>query len=228
MGARLPGGRLREITGLLSWPFDPAWDRALLITGYRIGPTIPLDDGQLSVDVDYAVVGEATALGFDPGSHMERVTFVLDTPDGTHWRIVSPMVPPHVFGHRVGTEELVAWLKEGRGAFVPSSLLVQQLLQAAGWDVPYIPTTDLLLSSSYGAVESPRKGDLVVYVQNEVPYHVGVLEGADRVISSTLNGGIVRTTANAFLGEVRYLRLIAPPATQTEGAAKAPAPDERP
>jgi hypothetical protein len=224
MGARLPGGRLHAITRLLSWPFDPAWDHVFLITGYRIGPTIPREDGKLSVDVDYAVVGEATVLGFEPVSYMERVAFLLDTPDGTHWQIVSPMVPPHVFGHRVQNDELVASLKEGRGAFLPSSVFVQQLLHAAGWNVPYIPTADLLTSSSYGPVESPMKGDLVVYVQDGVPYHVGVLEGPDRVISSTLNGGIVRTTANAFLGEVSYLRLVVPAALATERSAVTPTP----
>lgn len=210
MGARMVAGQWRGVGELVAWPFDPAWDRVVSITGYRIGATEALDDGQVKVEVDYAVVGETTATGFEPGAHVERLTFVLDSAGDNDWRIVAPLLPPHVFGHRLQIEEVVDSLKHGRSAFVSSSLFVQQLLQAAGWDVPHVATAALLGESTYGSVSSPAKGDLIVYVQEGVPYHVGLLEAPNRVISSTLNAGIVRTTPNAFLGEVRYLRLMAP------------------
>lgn len=222
MGARMIAGQWREVGELVAWPFDPAWDRVVSITGYRIGSTEALDDGQVNVEVDYAVVGETTSTGFEAGAHVERVTFLLDSAGDNHWRIVAPLVPPHVFGHRLQTEEVVESLKHGRNAFVSSSLFVQQLLQAAGWDVPHIPTAALLGESTYGSVSSPAKGDLIVYVQEGVPYHVGLLEAPGRVISSTLNAGIVRTTPNAFLGEVRYVRLLAPAKVPTTTSTPTP------
>lgn len=225
MGARLASPRWREIAPLIAWPFDPAWDQILFITGYQIGSTRALDEGRLAVDVDYAVVGEASALGFEPVSYRDRVTFILDTPDEIHWRIISPMVPPHVFGALVSADEVVATLKNDRGSFVSSSLFVQRLMRAAGWDVGYERTTDLLSHGSYGPTDDPRAGDLAVYTQDGTAYHVGVLERDGKVVSATLNGGIVRTTLNAFLGQVQYLRLFV---TERLPAEPTPTPGEGP
>jgi hypothetical protein len=214
-GARLVAGRWREVASLVAWPLDPAWDHVVFITGYQIGTTRALDDGQLAVDVDYGVVGEATAFGFEAASHTDRVTFVLDTPDEVHWRIISPMVAPRVFASLAPSDEIVATLKNSRGAFVSSSLFINQLMHAAGWNVPYERAADLLSGKNYAATDDPQPGDVVVYVQDGVAYHAGILGQQRRVVSSTLNGGIVRTTLNVFLGEVHYLRLIEPQALPT-------------
>jgi hypothetical protein len=207
-GARL-GSVSRELSPLVGWIFEPAWDVVLFITGYQIGSTRPLEEGRLAVDVEYAVVGEATALGFEAVAYRDRVTFVLDTPDEISWRIQSPMVPPHVFAARMAADDVVAALKNGRGGFVSNSLFVQRLMRTAGWDVGYERTADLLSHGTYGTVDVSRAGDLVVYTQDGAAYHVGILERDGKVVSATLNGGIVRTTLNAFLGEVQYLRLRA-------------------
>jgi hypothetical protein len=224
-GARLASHGWREIAPLVGWPFDPAWDQIQFITGYQIGSTRPLEEGRLAIDVEYGVVGEASALGFEPVSHRERVTFILDTPDEIHWRIISPMVPPHVFGARFMADEIVATLKDGHGSFVPNSLFVQRLMRAGGWDVKYEPTVDLLSHGIYGPTESPDTGDLVVYTQNGVAYHVGVVEAENTIVSATLNGGIVRTTVNAFLGDVHYLHLFATGRLPTATPASTPRRD---
>jgi hypothetical protein len=224
-GARLGSHAWREIAPLLAWPFDPAWDRVVFVTGYQIGPTRALEEGRLAVDVDYGVVGEASALGFEPLSYRERVTFTLDTADEIRWHIVTPMLPPHVFGARVAGADVVAALKEGRGAFVPNSLFVQRLMRAAGWDVGYERTADLLSHATYGPVEEARVGDLAVFAQDGAPYHVGVVEGEGKVVSSTLNGGGVGTTPNAFLGDVPDLRLLAAARRPTVAAPPTPPPE---
>ena len=46
-------------------------------------------------------------------------------------------------------------------------------------------------------------GDLVLYFDGEQPYHVGVVESDDTVVSATLNGGIRRTPFGAFAGEIK-------------------------
>jgi cell wall-associated NlpC family hydrolase len=128
------------------------------------------------------------------------------------------MVPPHVFGARISADEVVAALKGERGTFVSNSLFLQRLMRAAGWDVGYERTADLPTHGTYGPVDVSRAGDLVVYTQDGAAYHVGVLERDGKVVSATLNGGIVRASLNGFLGEVQYLRLLATarlPATPT-------------
>jgi hypothetical protein len=209
-GARLIAGRWNEIAPLVAWPFHPAWDQISFITGYEISSTRALEEGRLAVDVDYSVVGEASAFGFEPVSYIDRVTFVLATSDEIHWSILGPMIAPRVFGNRVSVEDVVATLRNGRDGFVSNSLFVNQLIRSAGWDVPYERAVDLLSGNHYAPTDDPQPGDLVVYVQDGVVYHVGLLTKNDRVVSSTLNGGIVRTTLNAFPGEVRYLRLLDP------------------
>lgn len=211
-GARLVANGWNDLAPLVAWPFDPAWDEVRFITGYQIGTTRALEDGRLAVEVDYSVVGEASAAGFEPVSYLDRVTFVLGTADEIHWRVLSPMLAPRVFGTRMQPEEAVAILKNERGVFVSNSLFVNRLMQAGGWNVPYERTVDLLNGRNFGPTEDPRAGDLVVYAQDGVAYHVGILGKQGGVVSATLNGGIVRTTLNAFLGEVHYLRLLAPAA----------------
>jgi hypothetical protein len=226
MGARLTSSGWRGIAPLIAPPFDPAWDQILFITGYHIASTRALDEGRLAVEVEYGVVGEASALGFEAVSYRDRVTFVLETTDEIQWRIISPMVPPHIFGARIAADEIVAVLKNERGSFVSNSLFVQRLMRAGGWDVGYERTADLLSHASYGPTDDPRTGDLVVYTQDGTAYHVGVLEGEGRLVSATLNGGVVRTTLNAFLGEVVYLRLLATQRLPTAAAEPTPTPGD--
>jgi len=67
-----------------------------------------------------------------------------------------------------------------------------------------------LAGTAWGNLKVMSVGDLVVYLRDDAPYHVGLLEAENQVVSSTLNAGIVRTTIDAFAGDVRYLRLIEP------------------
>ena len=51
-----------------------------------------------------------------------------------------------------------------------------------------------------------------------------MVESDDRVVSTTVNGGLRRTPFGAFAGEIRYLRPgAAPPDTPTPAATSTPA-----
>jgi hypothetical protein len=76
----------------------------------------------------------------------------------------------------------------------------------------------------YGPVGVPQAGDLVVYLRDGTPYHVGIVEGEDQIVSSTLNAGIVRTGTDAFAGEVKYLRLVSPESSPASDLAVDPPP----
>jgi len=199
-----------DLMPIVSWPFEPAWDFAILITGYDVGSPRPAQSGgALEVDVRYTVVGQVSALGFDTNAYIETVTFRVHAPD-EGWRIIGPPPPPHVFATHVDIELTRRSFEFGTSNFLPNSLFVWQMFRSADWNVPFQRTADLLTGTTYRLVEKPQVGDLVVYLRDDVAYHVGLWEAENQVVSSTLNAGIVRTTIDAFAGDVRYLRLIEP------------------
>jgi hypothetical protein len=194
---------------IVEWPFEPAWDSVLLITGYSVGSPRPTEGGALDIDVDYAVVGQVSALGLETNAYVETVTFRVHAPE-QGWRIIGPPPPPHIFGARVDIEALRRAFTYGALNFVPDSLFIWQMFRSAGWNVPFERAADLLTGTTYRLVDKPQAGDVVLYLRDGLAYHAGLLEAENQVASSTLNAGIVRTSVNAFGGEVRYLRLIEP------------------
>jgi len=211
-----------DLLPLVSWPFEPAWDFAIVITGYDVGAPRPAEQGSLAIDVHYTVVGQISALGFDTNAYIETVTFRVHAPE-EGWRIIGPPPPPHVFGTHVDIELTRHAFEFGSRNFLPNSLFVWQMFRAAGWNVPLQRTADLLTGTTYRPVEKPQAGDVVVYLRDDVVYHVGLLEKENQVVSSTLNAGIVRSTVDAFPGEVRYLRLVEPEAGSVRRRPAAPA-----
>src|SRR5512139_3349259 len=196
------------VAPLVTWSLEPAWDHVILIGSYEVGSPHMDEDGA-SIEVRYTVIGEVSALGLDTTVHVETVEFTLEAPDD-HWRIAGPPLPPHIFAHRVDLDALRQSLTSGGLNVIPNSTFVWQLFRSAGWEVPLVGSLDLLTSSAYRLVPQPRVGDLAVYLRDGVPYHVGVFETDDRIVSSTLNAGIVRTAPDAFAGELKYLRLVEP------------------
>jgi len=211
-----------DFAPIVSWPFEPAWDVVVLINGYTVGSPRPDEGGALAVDVDYTVVGQVSALGFDTSVHVETVTFRVHAPE-VGWRIIGPPPPPHIFGPRVDVDLMRRSFESGALNFLPNSLFVWQMFRSAGWNVPYQRTADLLSGDGYRAVEKPKVGDIVVYLHDDVAYHVGILEAESQVVSSTLNAGIVRTPIDAFAGDVRYARLIKPAPMPTRTRPPRPA-----
>lgn len=207
------------VAPLVAWSFEPAWDHVVLVSSYEVGsPRSDENDGS-AVEVRYAVIGQVSALGFDTAVHLEAVELRLETSAG-RWRIAGPPPPPHIFASRVDIDELRQSLQSGGLNFMPNSAFVWQLFRSAGWNVPFVASTDLLAGSAYRAVAKAHVGDLAVYLRDGVPYHVGVFEAEDRIVSSTLNAGIVRTMPDAFAGELKYLRLVEPE-TEPDMEAKA-------
>jgi hypothetical protein len=209
LGRRVSVPNWSEFARMVEWPFEPAWDSVLLITGYSVGSPRAAEGGALDVDVDYTVVGQVSALGLETSVHVETVTFRVHAPE-QGWRIIGPPPPPHIFGTRVDIEALHRSFTYGALNFLPNSVFIWQMFRSAGWNVPFERTADLLAGATYRLVEKPQVGDVVVYERDGVAYHAGVLEAENQVASSTLNAGIVRTAVDAFGGDVRYLRLIEP------------------
>lgn len=209
LGKRVSVAGWEELAPLVAWPFEPAWDHVVLIAGYEIGPPRSIESGGVEVDVRYTVIGQISALGLDASVYLETTVLRLDAAGG-RWRITGPPPPPHIFNPRVDVESMRHSLEVGGVNFLPNTIFLWRMLQSAGWEVPFVPTTDLLSGVPYRAVNEPQAGDVVVYLRDGVAYHAGLLEAGGQVVSSTLNAGIVRATTDAFAGEVTYLRLVQP------------------
>lgn len=220
----LPGWA--ALAPLLTWPYEPAWDTITLISGYNVRPPQPAEEHGLDVEVHYSIVGQLSPFGLNPESHVEVVTYHLQPDEHGNWRITGPLPPPHLFANQVDIDAMRHVLSEGDASFLANSVFVWKMFQSAGWNVPFQTTTDLLSSTTYRDVEAARAGDLVVYLRDGAPYHVGLLEAKDQVVSSTLNAGITRATVDAFPGEVRYLRLgrVDPVSEDARQAAPIPTP----
>ena len=211
---------------IISWPFEPAWDFAVLISGYEVGSPHAAENGALDIDVQYTVVGQVSAFGLETGPQVETVTFHVDAGEAG-WRIAGPPPAPHIFGTRVDVEAMTRSFENGTPTFLPDSLFIWQMVRSSGWNVAYQRTADLLAGITYRPVEKPQVGDVVVYLHDGVPYHAGLLEAEQSVISSSLNAGIVHTAVDAFPGEVHYVRLVEPEPAPTPEFVPLPRPLRR-
>ncbi len=212
LGRRVTIQGWSRVAPLVEWPLEPAWDHAFLITSYTVGWPVPADEDTLTIEVRYAVMQEVTAEEVKDLGRIDSVTFKVRASEGANWRIVGPPPSPYLFQQQVDAEALRRSLGQGGMNFIPDSLFVAGMLRAAGWDVPPLPTAKLLSNDIYRAVKEPRAGDLVVWLRDGIPYHSGLLDRDEMVVSSTLNAGLMRTTLDAFAGDVKALRLVRRPA----------------
>jgi hypothetical protein len=217
IGQRVSVAGWADIAPLVSWRLEPAWDHVVLISGYELGAPLPIGDGDVGIEVRYSVTGHVWAVGVRDDARVEAITFrVHEGADGS-WHIAGPPPEPHIFNSHVEIESMQRSLERGGINFIANTTFVWQMFRSAGWEVPLEPTASLLDGSNYRLVTEPKPGDVIVYLRDGSPYHAGLVEAEDQIVSATVNGGIVRTTTNAFPGEVKYLRLVAPAPTPTAG-----------
>ena len=206
LGQRVQLAGWAAIAPLVTWLLEPAWDQVVLIDGYQVGAPYAVEEGGIAMEVRYAVIGDVSAWGLDIAVHLETAEFRMDGADGT-WRILGPPTPPHIFASLVDVAATRESLQVGGQNFVPNTVFIRQVLRSNGWNAAFVPTAELLQSETYRVVGKPEVNDLAIYLRDGVPYHVGVFEANDRIISSTLNAGVVRTAPDAFPGEMKVLRL---------------------
>lgn len=224
------GDRLRprtwisQVAPLVTWPLEPAWDHVRLITGYAIGPPRRTSEG-LTVEVTYTVAAEVRAKTVTKEPHTETRTYRLAPAAGNpSWRLLPPAPAPYVFENQVAADAMAAALDPEAGEFLSASAFVWQMWQESGGHLPYLDTAALPSAPQLTPAPEPRMGDVVIYFDGEQPYHVGLLDSDDVVVSATLNGGIRRTPIDAFAGDVRYFRLSSAPRPTPAGTAPRAAP----
>lgn len=113
----LKGARLNAITSeaqkpYIGWKEETMWGHIVVITGYDVIEEIKQWDVKNNLDVvipvDYKVVGSLylEKAVFFPEPHIERVGFRLKAINGL-WRIVDPILPPHV-----GQQRMINYIRQ--------------------------------------------------------------------------------------------------------------------
>jgi len=208
-GDRVHPRRWAAIAPLVTWALEPAWDHIALISGYQIKPPRVVGD-HIEIDVEYTVVSAVSSEGEENRAGLETVPFSLVGDDISGWRIDGPPPPPYLFANIVDVDTMRATLAPDSTSYVSASAFVWRMLRKAGWPVPYRSVRQLRDTEMFAAVEDPRVGDLALFLENDTPYHVGIVTGDNQIASATINAGLMRTTADAFGGTVLYLRLREP------------------
>lgn len=204
-GERIDPQRWPAVAPLIGWPLEPAWDHLFLIRGFELGTPYRRDD-VVEVEVKFTVLSEVRSSGVRDANRVDTRRYRLEHgPDGG-WRLGAPAPPPYLFASEVDPETMRALLAPDSTTYMSNSAFVWRMLHDAGWFIAYAPTTDLATSSDYTTALTPRVGDLALFYDGETPYHVGLVESEDTIVSATLNGGIQRSLPLAFAGEVRYRR----------------------
>lgn len=217
-GARIRAAAWSSIAPLVAWRLEPAWDHLHLIAGYEMG-TPEQRDGAVEVKVDYTVVRTVRSDGARPDARVESRRYILEPIGDGGWQLRGPPPPPFVFESQADAAALVALLAPDDSPYLSNSAFVWQQLRDAGFDLPYADVLELPAAYGLRPERSANLGDLALYYDGGVPYHVGLIESDEGIVSAILNGGLRRTPFGAFAGEIRYLR----PVSDADGSA-APSP----
>lgn len=227
-GDRLSPAVWRNIGQLVDWPLEPAWDRIILVSGYEI--TTPRRVGEdVEVELKYSVTAEVLPGKVVRKKREETLTLtLLPTVEGG-WRVAGPPHPPHVFETEADPEAL-AELLQPSSSYQSNTAFIWHMLRENNWKIPYTVSTAIPDSPHFQEVGTAAPGDLVGYLTNGVPYHVGWLEADDSVLSVSLNAGRRSLPFAAFAGSIRYWRPreIETKTPESQTRTPPPAPLRRP
>ena len=116
-GARLDALSVETVASYTSWHDEPTWGHVVVTQGcvvaehYRQWEVI--DRLEVVIPVTFQVIGSVylETAGFVQGAVTEEVRFRVKAVKN-RWRIVEPMLPPHVGQKRMVNVVREAWLKE--------------------------------------------------------------------------------------------------------------------
>jgi hypothetical protein len=105
-GARLHSLARESQRPYVGWKEEPVWGQVVVVSGYdvieEIGQWNVKDNLDVVIPVEYKVLGslylEKAVFLSEP--HVDRIGFRVKAVDGM-WRVVEPMIPPHVGQKRI-------------------------------------------------------------------------------------------------------------------------------
>ena len=135
-GVRLDATSFEAVAGLVDWKEEPVWGKVIVINGF----TVPDDFRkweivnrlEVLVPVEFRVLGVLymDSAGFvpEPGTEQVRVRMKVQ---GARWKIMEPILPPHVGQKRLLNFVRQAQLEEKDGARQASLAALQAELRKA-------------------------------------------------------------------------------------------------
>ncbi len=116
-GARLGPFSFEAIRPFVGWGADPVWGHVVVIDGFTVVDDMSkweiISNLEVVIPVTYTVLGsvyyEKASFLPEPGTEEIRVRVKAV---GNRWRVVEPIIPPHVGRKRMVNHVRQAWLDE--------------------------------------------------------------------------------------------------------------------
>jgi hypothetical protein len=135
-GVRLDASSFESVAGYVEWKEEPAWGKVIVINGFTVPDDFrkweivtPLE---VLVPVEFRVLGVMylDTAGFvpEPGTEQVRVRVKVNN---SRWKIIEPILPPHVGQKRMLNVVRQALLEEKDGARQASLAALQAELRKA-------------------------------------------------------------------------------------------------
>lgn len=116
-GARLDAMSVETVASYTSWPEEPTWGHVVVTQGFVVAEHYRqwevIDRLEVVIPVTFQVIGSVylETAGFVQETGTEEVRFRVKAVKN-RWRIVEPMLPPHVGQKRMVNVVREAWIKE--------------------------------------------------------------------------------------------------------------------
>ncbi len=116
-GARLDAMSVEAVASYTSWHGEPTWGHVVVTRGFEVAEQYRqwevIDSLEVVIPVTFQVIGSVylETAGFVQEAETEEVRFRVKAVNN-RWRIVEPMIPPHVGQKRMVNVVREAWVKE--------------------------------------------------------------------------------------------------------------------
>ena len=116
-GARLDAMSVETVASYTSWREEPTWGHVVVVQGFVVAEQYRqwevVDRLEVVIPVTFHVIGSVylETAGFVPEAGTEEVRVRVKAIKN-RWRIVEPMLPPHVGQKRMVNVVREAWVKE--------------------------------------------------------------------------------------------------------------------
>jgi hypothetical protein len=120
-GAKLDSLSYESLAPYKDWQVEPAWGRVVMIRGFSVAEHYRqwevVDRLEVVIPVTFEVIGAVymETAGFVPESSVEEIHVRVKSVRN-RWRIVEPVLPPHVGQKRMINFVREAWVKEAEPA----------------------------------------------------------------------------------------------------------------